>query len=158
MFAFVQHLKRLKLTVQEPWGHEMPASPCDAFGQYRFRRMEMNEHHRHACGRSDHVAIGTLQRRAANHSGLRRSGKRFTHQPQPWGAIGIVQRLAPPHLVDVALGMQVIAVNERQTLAHCEALPHRAFAAARHAHDDSVFVQNDDACSRLLAVEFSLVR
>src|SRR5689334_23192869 len=85
------------------------------------------------------VAIGALEGRAGDHPMLAApplmvdpGGDRI----EPGPAVGIGERRAGAHLLDVLQRMKAVTVPEGPSEALGEALADRRLAAARHTHDD----------------------
>ena len=57
---------------------------------------------------------------------------------QPVGAVVVGERNALLHLVDVALGVKVVALDQRQAQRLRQALAHGRLAAAGDPHHDEV--------------------
>src|SRR5439155_8760896 len=135
--------ERGELTREQRRADEMAGAVRQPPRQLAFGRLQVHEADPPGVA-AQNLTIGTLQGRTGQHevlASIRRVGNGRVQRRQPRCAIGIGQRDAGVHLLDVARRMPIVALDERPRQVGGEPGADRRFASAGRAH------QNDDHAS-----------
>ncbi len=85
-------------------------------------------------GAAQDVAVAALERRAGQHRAAVVASQLAAQPLQPAGAVGVVERHALAHLLDVRSRMEFVAFDQRQSQRLRDPLAHRGLAATRYPH------------------------
>src|SRR5690242_9576168 len=108
-------LERLELAPEQRGRHIFVMARGDPALKERLRTPDINKANVRPR-RADAVAIGALERRAGHDPGPSIGGPKLellADPVEPGSAVGVGQRNSLPHLLDIGLWMQAVALHER---------------------------------------------
>src|SRR5579859_4971696 len=131
-------LERIELAGQESGWHEMTFAAAEPLCNESLRALEVNQTDVGSMMRED-VAIGALERRAADHHSAARIADAIDlggNGLEPGPAVLVGQGVACAHLGDVAGRMELVGVLVWPAEPRCQRLADGGLARAGYAHQD----------------------